>query len=246
MAYGRKRKRSSSVRTVKRRRYTTMRRRYKRRNSFRPQSQAAAYRLSRSIVPKKMLKTFNYSEKVTMNAPLGGATASYFYSCNSLYDPNRSAAGHQPLGFDQYLGILYDHYVVIGAKITVTWMAQDATLPGANIICAILTRDTNTSTSDITQAIEQGRTTYGFLGSADGRNSTLSLTQKVNPAKWLGRSNPLSDPQLKGSVAGNPQEECFFELLMASLNGDDPPSTDLLVTIQYKAVLIEPVRLAQS
>lgn len=241
-----RRRNASRPRTVKRKRYMRKRRgRY--RAGISQYRALGAYRINRSLVPYKLKRTFNYCEKITLNAP-SAANASYFFSCNSLYDPNRtSALNHQPMGFDQYLGVLYDHYVVIAAKMTLTAMSQggssDAT---SNQVIAITTRDTNTNTSDITRSIEQGHCTYGFLGSQDGASSTLTLTHKVNPSRFLGRSKPLSDPDLKGTLGTSPTEECFFEINAASIDGDDPPAIDMLVTIQYTAVLIERTQLTQS
>jgi len=196
-------------------------------------------------MPRTMKKSFNYSEKISVNAT-SGAAQPYFFSCNSLYDPNRTGTGHQPLGFDQYLGNLYDHYTVIGAKITLMAMSQSTTVPAANQLLSIIIRDTSTSTSSIETAIEQGRAVYGMLGSSDGGSATLKLTHAVNPAKFLGRSHPLSDSQLKGGAGASPVEECFFEISTSSMGSDDPPAVDILVTIEYTAVLTEPVRLLGS
>lgn len=232
-------------RSTKRRRFTGMRRkRY--RSGFRARPSRQAFFNARSLMPTKLKRTFNYSEKISINAPTGGVSGAYIYSANSLYDPNRSGTGHQPIGFDEFVGVFYDHYVVIGAKINVVAMSQSNTTPDANCIVAIYVRDNAGTVGDITRVIEQGRCTYGMLGPADGKAGTLSLTHKVNPAKFLGRSKPLSDPDLKGSANGNPQEECYFEINVASIDGDDPPAVDMLVTIQYTAVLIERKPLGQS
>lgn len=232
-------------RSTKRRRVTGMRRkRY--RSTFRPRASRQAFFSARSLMPTKLKRTFNYSEKISINAPTGGVSGAYLFSCNSLYDPNRSAPGHQPMGFDEFVGVLYDHYVVIGAKINVVCMSQSNDLPAANAIVAIHVRDDTGTTGDLTRVIEQGKVTYGMLGPADGKAGTLSLTHKVNPAKFLGRSRPLSDPQLKGDASSNPNEECYFEINVASIDGDDPPAIDMLVTIQYTAILIERKNLIQS
>ncbi len=196
-------------------------------------------------MPSKLKRTFNYAEKITMNAP-AGASASYRFSCNGMYDPNRSGVGHQPMGFDQFVGVLYDHFTVIAAKITVTAMSQTTTVPQANQIMSIQIRDTSTATTPIERAIEQGRAVYGHIGSSSGSAAVLKLTHKVAPHKFLGRSHPLSDPDLKGNNTADPAEECFFEINVASQDGDDPEDLDLLVVIEYTAILTERVRLLQS
>lgn len=197
-------------------------------------------------MPTKLKRTFNYCAKITLNGGTAGTADSKRFSCNSLYDPDRTSIGHQPMGFDQFLGVLFDHYTVIGAKITINCMAQTNTRPDANQIISIKVVDTSSSQNDITASIEQGRVVYGMLGGSDGNASTLNLSHKCNPAKFLGRSRPLSDPDLKGNVSSSPNEECFFEINAASIEERDAPPVDCLVTIQYTAILTERIRLGQS
>lgn len=45
---------------------------------------------------------------------------------NSIYDPDQTGTGHQPMYHDQ-LGDLYNNYRVMGSKIKVTFMAKDDT-----------------------------------------------------------------------------------------------------------------------
>ena len=204
------------------------------------------FRVDRSFLPTKLKKTFNYCEKITLDAPTAGASTSYFFSCNSMHDPNRTGTGHQPMGYDEFVGVFYDHYCVIGAKINVTVMSQTGTISTANQVMSLHVRDTNTTTTDITQAIEQGKTTYGFLGGPTGGAPTLTLQKGVNPAKFLGISKPLATKDMWGNLGANPQEECYFEINLASIGTDDPDAVDCLVTIEYTAMLLERKKLSQS
>nr|AUF34974.1 putative capsid protein [uncultured virus] len=198
-----------------------------------------------SIVPVKSKHLFKYAERITMNPVSGGVGTSYFFSTNSLFDPNRSGLGHQPYGFDQYVGVLYDHYTVIGSKITVTAVNRGAVSTDP-VIMAITERDTFTATTNIEHLIEMGNNTYTFCGVSDGGAGIATLSYNSNPAKFLGRSKPLADSELKGSVSTNPAEESFFEIVMASTGTNDPGALDVLVNIEYIAVLTEPKRFTQS
>ncbi len=231
-------------RRFNKRRRTTGRKMARRRRYSRGTATASA--VGRSLMPTKLKRTFNYCSKITLDGASVGIADSKRFSCNSMFDPDRTGVGHQPMGFDQFLGVLFDHYTVIGAKITVSCMAQTNTRPDANQIISIKVIDSSTSSTDITTSIEQGRVVYGMLGGSDGNASTLKLTHTCNPAKFLGRSKPLSDPELKGSVSSNPNEECFFEINAASIEERDPPPVDVLVTVQYTAILTERIRLGQS
>jgi hypothetical protein len=208
---------------------------------------STAYALQRSIMPLELRRRFNYCEKITMNPATGGLAASHFFSCNSLYDPNRTGTGHQPLGFDELVGVFYDHFTVTRAKLRIVAMSSSGTVSTANCVFAVHVRDTTTgAATDITTAIEQGDSDWGVLGNPNGNAATLCLEKVVMPVKWLGRSGALADSQLKGSSASSPAEECFFEISAASIAADDPDAVDILVTVEYDAILTERMPLAQS
>lgn len=202
--------------------------------------------LLRGVAPPRMKRTFNYCDKRSLDGGAGGTVSSLFFSANSLYDPDRSGVGHQPMGFDQLMP-LYDHFVVTKARINVmAAVASEAVGRAANQVLAINIRDTNTTTTNIAESIEAGRAVWTLMTQGTGARGAVSLSHEVDVRKFLGRQSLLSDPQMKGSIIGNPTEEVFFEISVANLDGDDPPLVDMLVTIQYEAYLIEPSKLIGS
>ncbi len=54
--------------------------------------------------------------------PGAGAMAAHIFSANGLFDPDITGVGHQPYSFDQWMAV-YDHYHVVGAKISVTFLS---------------------------------------------------------------------------------------------------------------------------
>jgi hypothetical protein len=141
---------------------------------------------------------------------------------------------------------MYDHYVVHRSRLMVTFMSESATAGrDTNIVVAVGLRSTTTSTTDVTQFIEMGRGEWSVVGSQNGK-ATATLTLACDVGAYLGRSNVMADPELKGSNASDPTEEVFFELNVANLDGGDPPGLDCLVVIEYDASFIEAKRLVQS
>lgn len=206
-----------------------------------------AMAVSRPLISTSLKRTFNYVEQVELDGGAGGTVATYQFSANSLYDPNVTSTGHQPLGFDEYVGVFYDHYTVIASKITVTAMARSGSAPAANNIVCITARDGNTPVTNIATAIEQGRTVYGFIGPTDGSSNTLSLTHSMNVGKFLGISNPMSEDTLRGTVGASPGEQAYWHISAAAMDASsDASPIDLLVAIEYVAVLTEPKTLTGS
>jgi len=199
----------------------------------------------RSLMPDQYKRTLTYVDKISLDGGIGGTPSSWFFSCNSLYDPDRTGTGHQPRGFDQIMP-MFDHYVVIASKMVATVVSRSDTAVNGRAIVAVKLRDTAAASTNMVDLLENGNVDYIVSGTAQANNGVKTISTKVNPNKFLARSKPLSDPDLKGTIASNPAEECFFEICAGAIGTDDPIAVDILVTIQYTAVFIEPKELARS
>lgn len=192
-------------------------------------------------MPKMIRRKFNYVERITMNAGSGGTAGVYNFSCNSMFDPNRTGVGHQPLGFDQLM-TMYDHFVVTRAELSATFLSPSPTTSLGQQICSIGISDVIESPANIETILERGNVKFGLLGGQEGSGSQVTLHHSVDVGKFLGRKSPLSDPDLKGSASANPAEECYFQLAVAAPGTGDPNTLDVLVSVVYTGYLIEPKR----
>lgn len=184
-----------------------------------------------------------YSEiGLGLNPGVAGASAQWIFSCNGLYDPDITGVGHQPAGFDQLMA-MYDHYTVIGAKITVQFQNIDATYAQ---MCFLHVQDGTSTNIDARVLVENGQCTYTMLGAKGEGRTCASLSLKCNPARFLSRSKPMSDPELKGSASSNPSEQCFFVVTVAPPNASDTSTVYLFPVIEYVVVFHEPKQLALS
>lgn len=192
-----------------------------------------------SPLPIKFKAVLRYSSPYqTIPIPADTLLGARIYSCNGIYDPDITGIGHQPSGFDQLM-LMYDHFVVIGAKLIVTFVNQDTS---DSIICGIDVRDSINAEPDVRIIIESGTAKYINLSERSSGQNQTTMTYKVNPAKFLGRSNPLSDPQLKGSSGGNPTEQCYFHIFAGNLDDQGILGTECIanICIEYQVVFIEP------
>jgi len=177
-----------------------------------------------------------------LNSLATGATTAgaYVYSANGLYDPNITGAGHQAMGFDQLM-VMYDHYTVTGAKITVNWNNDNANAP---VIGAIQVSDSPTPLTVPGQIVENGVVTYGILTNAASQKCQMVAT--VGIEKFMGRPGILTEDDFRGSVAANPVEQVYFIIYVWNLSGITATTVDFDVLIEYSATLTEPKRLTQS
>lgn len=168
------------------------------------------------------------------------------FSCNGIYDPNISSTLEQmqPNMFDQYK-TWYRHYTVIGAQIKCRFSNQDPTNPA---VVGVRLTSSKSVEMDARHATEGGNAKYAVLGVRNaGPDSSCELSYRVNPAKYLGISKPLSSHQLEGTASTNPIEQCYFQIFATSQGYNmGCPTVHCQVTIEYRVVWREPMHVGLS
>ncbi len=195
-------------------------------------------------LPRKLKTKLIYSEPfIVIDPGATGVVQVARFSANGLFDPNNTGGGHQPRGFDQLIA-MYDHFVVIGSKMTCIFCPDNITVNAPGNVMGITLRDDTSEESTLDGYLESSYTVYDFL--PQDASSKLKLIMPVNPNKFLGRSHPLSDSQLKGSVSANPAEQCFYHIWGAPPQSTDSNPVLVVVTIEYDVIFLEPVQPGQS
>jgi len=198
-----------------------------------------------SPLPMKFKATLRYADPyIKIPAPSDTFLGTQVYSCNGIYDPYATGVGHQPSGFDQLM-LMFDHFVVIGAKMIVTFVNNDTQDP---MIVGIDIRDSTSGQFDSRVVIESGSAKYASISPRDSGQNQVTLNYKINPSRFLGRSKPLSDPQLKGSASGNPTEQCYFHVFGGNLDDQGTSGNEITanIVIEYQVVFIEPKQVGLS
>lgn len=221
------------------RRSTKKRRRFRRRSFLRTKGPGL---VRSSPLPKKFKYQTKYVEtQVNLDPGVGGTTATHVFSLNSLYDPDVTGAGHQPIGFDQLMP-LYDHYTVIGARVRVTASNTDPTNSQTLILSL---RDNATVSNDLPQIIENGMCRYGHLAPSVGGMSSKTLSLNCSMKKFFGK-NILSDDIYRGDISSNPTEQVYLHITVGPTAAVDCAPVRCTVEIQFIAMLTEPKLLTQS
>lgn len=196
----------------------------------------------------KQARLFYYDVAQSVSAP-SAVPGTEFYRANSLFDPDATGTGHQPLGFDQMM-LMYEHFVVTHAKIRIT--AVNAT--SYNGMCVIQVRSDNSAFSDPLRIIENGlnvhKTIQGNNVGYQAPYSTCMLEYNLDLRKHLGRRSQremLEDLSLRGNASANPTEGVFFGV--SAINNIDGANTFTFlydVLIEYTAIFFEPKGLTTS
>lgn len=164
-------------------------------------------------VPDRMLLKLPYYESKTMS---GNPAAYYDWNLNSIYDPNRSGVGHQPLGYDQY-GKLFNRYRVYG----VTARFSCTNLGDVPVRIGIVSDNIASGAPYLSDEskFEQPHMKSFLLGNSQGMN-TRTFKTFMSCAKIQGspKSRYNSDNQFQSTWGASPQEIICAHVVASSLD----------------------------
>lgn len=190
----------------------------------------------RNIIGTKQHAVLRFSERFQLDPGVGGTCATRVYSANGVYDPLIALGGHQPRGFDQLI-VLYDHFVVTSSSIKVYF---DNNSEASAMIAGVAVRDQASTSTDFRDYMEWGPKKITWLAETSSGINAKTVQYKVDPNKFLGRNDPLSDPDLKNSASSNPSEEAYWHIFCFPGNTGDASPVNAVVEIEYGGWFIEP------
>lgn len=179
-----------------------------------------------SIVTKLRYATFNFMQ------PAIGAVGGQTFAANGLFDPDISGVGHQPMYFDDYARI-YDQYVVIGSKISVTFYPRTS---AAGWYVGIVGDDDSTVSSTLETLFEQNNSVSTITGSLGSDPTTLTMT--FEPQEDFG-VDAKSDGFSQTSVTANPTELWVWRLFGSPCDQTVSLVCDYKVEIEYTCKFAE-------
>lgn len=204
------------------RRFSYKRRRFSRRQYWKPYRNSLRRRKAYSSIRNRNPVTadvlfvklkYNYNGSVT-----GGATSetSYKWRGNSLYDPDVTSTGTQPMGYDQY-STFYDYCTVLGSKITLR------ILPGADTVCQFCvypqTISASTAVGQALREVPYGRTATGGIYNIQG-NQFVKLRNYMSTSRMFCVSKQeIKDNVLFTHTSGTNPVDVWFWILTAQTQG---------------------------
>ena len=220
----------------RRRRYSRKKRPFRRIRKRYARKKKTSFMLGRSH------KTRLRYESIVNLTPALDPGDNHVFSANDLYDPDVTGTGHQPRGFDQLMGF-YDHFTVIGSRITVKLLNSDSIIQGE--FCSVRLRDDSTHAPNVTTIREDPGIRSTVLGHASsGRN--MGVLSKGFSAKSFFHKPPMGVDELQGSATSSPLEGAYFHINTNSQSTGSTDAVEAYVTIDYTAVFTEPKMPATS
>lgn len=185
--------------------------------------------------------THRYAVNPNVASP-GLAGTALLYRANGMFDPEQATGGHQPMYFDQ-LAALYDHFCVIGSKMTVTFSPAAGNTVPVQFNLGVDDDATIPSNSPVSLA-EYTDSNYGIIPVPGSPPITRTMTWSAK--KYFGK-DPLDNPELQGSVSADPTEQSYFTVTLQPMDGlSINQAIYITIVIEYIAIWKELKSVAAS
>ncbi len=140
--------------------------------------------------------------------------SSQIMNLNSVFDPDRTGAGHQPMGFDT-LATIYNRYRVLKTKWKTTWSPSSLTYHLCVLPLNGALNTAVTTAATFNACVENPRSKYWTMG-ASGQSKRMAGSCSLNDIAGTTRAEFLADDRYESSIAGSPSE--LMELVLAAYN----------------------------
>lgn len=187
-----------------------------------------------SVVPDRYYAKLKYVS-VLPTAFAGSALFTYQFRGNSLYDPNLTAVGHQPRGFDQ-LATLYKNYKVLGSSVVARFAQNSTGAASSNTVISLCAQADTDVPTGIKALVENPRAKWKVTGPNNG-TPPLHLKGYMSTRKILGLTKAQASADDYSSVVGdNPAKGWVWNVSSGTLDQSTPINSEAVIELTYYAV----------
>nr|WPR18644.1 MAG: capsid protein [Owegonang virus 10] len=198
--------------------------------------------------PKSLTTKLRYCQALQLTSTSGAVNYNTFRA-NSIFDPDQTGTGHQPLYHDQFYPV-YNNYRVLGSMIKVTFTpladASDATRGSYNGPWYVGINGTNaTSSYSATPETrwEANDSAFAVLNARTGTDGVITLSEQYSPETTLGR--PSTDDVVSSVANANPSQQWYWQAWVADESGGTS-TVVLFVEIEYTVQYFNLINQAQN
>lgn len=153
---------------------------------------------------------------------------------NSIFDPDFTGTGHQPLYHDQFDNF-YKRYSVLGAKLKATFSALPSAIataqPSGPMICGVTADDDGSTSSTLSTLMETNTTHSTFLCNQNGGNNVKVFYLTYSPKRDLGVAT--DDDTVGAAMGANPSKVWFGTAWMVESGLSQASSCNVTIEVDF-------------
>lgn len=200
--------------------------------------------------PDKLVTKLRYCDTLNVTGAVNVIGANVF-RMNSLFDPDLSGTGHQPMYYDQLCGAVgtapYSRYRVLSSKMTVSFTPLFQSNPAATAYGPYIVGITGTATSGlyattVSALTEASGTVWTHMGDKSGGNNVKKLTCSYIPSRDLGVD--AGDDTVAAQYNANPTN--VYHAIPWKVDLGNAGSVTMQIEIEYKVEFYTRNEVGQS
>lgn len=227
-------KRSSRVKPM--RRILRRKRVYRRRRTI---AKKPYTKISRMPIAERLFTKLRYSEIITFTMSSPNVLSSYLFQ-TSIYDPDVTAVGHQPLWRDT-LATMYNRYRVFGIKYTIALKNTNV----SQLTWAYVKNSDNSTTETNPNTLrERNEGKPLMLDSLNGRTNIVSGYLSASKAHGLSKREFYDDDGFISAIGTNPSKMAYLHLYTLTMHSS--AIVHAQVDLQYYVEFLDRVDIVGS
>lgn len=196
-------------------------------------------------VPDRMSLKLKYETIINMTS--AGSTAVQVFRGNSLFDPDYTGVGTQPLGYDQWSNF-YERYKVNASKMMISFSATSDSNIAATLLLNLTPNGGTSNTPDTRAYYEWGTTAYNrnkLVGLMSGGSPIVYMKNYVSTQKIWGEKT--TSDEYSALITSNPARVWFWVFQVDAMSGGGAATTGLVkCTITYYCEFYDRKQLLSS
>lgn len=198
-----------------------------------------------TLWPERMFTKLKYTEILAFTSTAGAITDNV-YKANSLFDPNNTGTGHQPLGYDQ-ISVWYARYRVFGSKITLRcYQTGTGTQNALTGTVSILSSSSATPSSVGTTIAERDAGVTRTVGAGGSTLNVLSASARAGTPRGETPAKVRNDPNYEAGIGADPTTLTYWLVYYSTADQATTSVCNMNIDIEFDCEFFSRIQPAQS
>lgn len=169
-------------------------------------------KIMRQPVPDKIMTKLMYSEVLALS--LSGLTVGYYQFRNSIFDPDVTSTGHQPMWRDQLVN-LYNRYRVHGIKYRFTIVNTNT----SQLLSGVIKHSSDGVLETNLNSLRERRSTRKWVaGPSSTRPTVVKGFMHCGKPHGMTKRDFLADEDFEAAMTANPVKQTYLEFYALTQN----------------------------